>query len=107
VSGGSYANNPLALPGAAADTAAAIFIPATPLPAVTTHTGEVRLNGTYSVTNTQALRLLYSYLRMESADWMYEGMQMGAGTPGGVLPTLEQPFNYHVHILGMSYVVTF
>ena len=44
---------------------------------------------------------------MTSSDWMYEGMQIGLGTPSGVLPTNEQPFSYKVHVLGVSYAVTF
>jgi len=34
-------------------------------------------------------------------------MQMGMGTPSGVLPTLEQPFNYDVNIVGVSYLLSF
>ena len=107
VSGGNWANNPLALPGAAAGTIAAYFIAATPLPAVTTNTVELRLNGRYTIDTHQSLRVIYSYLRMRSADWVYEGMQIGAGTIAGVLPTNEQAFNYGVHVVGLSWVVSF
>ena len=34
-------------------------------------------------------------------------MQIGPGTPSGVLPTNETPFNYGVHVIGFSYVVSF
>ena len=51
--------------------------------------------------------MAYAYLRMTSADWAYEGMQIGPGTVSGVLPTNEQPFNYGVNVVGLSYILTF
>ena len=107
VTGGSWANNPLALPGAPAGTIAAYFIAATPLPIVTTDTLDLRLNGIYAVAPHQSLRVVYAYMRMRSADWIYDGMQIGAGTISGVLPSLETPFNYGVHVIGFSYLVAF
>ena len=70
-------------------TIAAFFIPATPLPTVTTDTLELRLNGTYAIDAHQSVRVVYAYMRMRSADWAYEGMQIGAGTLSSVLPTNE------------------
>jgi MtrB/PioB family decaheme-associated outer membrane protein len=107
VSGGNWANNPLALAGAPANTVAAYFIPATPLPIVTTSTLDLRVKGTYAIKAHQSLRGVYAYMRMHSADWAYEGMQIGAGTPSGVLPTNETAFNYGVHVIGVSYVIAF
>jgi hypothetical protein len=51
------------------------------------------------------LRLIYTYMRMSSTDWAYEGMQFGSLQ--GVLPSNEQPYNYSVHVFGVSYVVSF
>jgi MtrB/PioB family decaheme-associated outer membrane protein len=107
VSGGNWANNPLALAGAPAGTTAAFFIPAAAMPPVTAHVSEVRLNAIYPVAKGQSIRLLYSYLRTNSADWLYEGTQMGLGTPSGVLPTNEQAFNFAVHVFAVSYIVRF
>ena len=107
VAGGSWANNPLALPGAPAGTVAAYFIPATPLPIVTTNTLDLRLNAIYAVKAHQSLRIVYDYMRMRSADWMFDGMQIGAGTISGVLPSMETPFNYGVHVIGVSYLIAF
>jgi MtrB/PioB family decaheme-associated outer membrane protein len=107
VTGGNWANNVLALPGAAAGTAAAFFIPATAMPAVTAHVSEVRLDAKYPIARAQSIRLLYSYMRTNSADWIYEGMQMGFGTPSGVLPTSEQAFAYSVHVFAVSYAIRF
>ncbi len=107
VTGGNWANNPLALPGAPAGTVAAYFIPAAPMPAVTAHVSELRLNAIYPIARAQSLRLLYTYMRTNSADWIYEGMQMGLGTPSGVLPTGEQAFNFGVHVFAVSYIVRF
>lgn len=107
VTGGSWSNNILALPGAPATTIAAFFIPATPLPQVTTDTTELRLNAKYTIAKSHALRVLYSYMRMKSSDWVYDGMQIGAGTIAGVLPTNEQAFNYSINVLGVSYIFSF
>jgi MtrB/PioB family decaheme-associated outer membrane protein len=107
VTGGNWANNPLALTGAPANTVAAYFIRATPLPLVSTNTLDLRVKGTYAIKAHQSLRLVYAYMRMRSADWVYDGTQIGTGTPSGVLPTDETPFNYGVHVVGVSYVIAF
>ncbi len=105
VTGGNWANSLLTGPGAPPTTIAAFFIPAQALPTVAIDTTELRLNGRYAVAKAQSLHLDYAYLRSRNTDWMYEGMQLGSMS--GVLPTSEQPFNYGVHMLGVSYVVTF
>ncbi len=64
MTGGNWANNILNGPGAPPTTIAAFFIPATPLPTVTTDTAELRLNGRYTITKAQSLRVAYTYLRM-------------------------------------------
>jgi MtrB/PioB family decaheme-associated outer membrane protein len=105
VTGGNWANNILVGPGAPPTTIAAYFIPATALPTVFTNTYELRANGTYNLNTRQAVRVLYTYMRMRSADWSYEGMQFGSLS--GVLPTNEQPFVYAVHVVAVSYVMSF
>ncbi len=105
VTGGNWANNVLVGPAAPPTTIAAYFIPATALPTVFTNTYELRVNGTYNLNSRQAVRVLYTYMRMRSADWSYEGMQFGSLS--GVLPTNEQPFSYAVHVVAVSYVMTF
>ena len=105
VTGGNWANNLLVGPGAAPTTIAAYFIAATPLPTVTTDSAELRVSGRYTINKGQAVRVVYTYMRMSSADWAYEGMQFGSMQ--GVLPSNEQPFNYSVHVVGVSYVLAF
>ena len=107
VTGGNWANNPLAVANAPAGTTAAYYIAAAPLPAVTSRVTEFRLNATYAIAKAQSIRLLYSYLRSTSADWAIDGMQIGGNSPSGVLPTNEQPVNYRVHVIGLSWVLTF
>lgn len=107
MTGGNWANNLLALPGAPANTVAAYYIAATSLPDVTTNSAELRLNGKYTLRANQSLRVLYSYLRMRSVDWSYDGMQLGSATLSGVLPTNEAAFNFGVHVVGISYVIDF
>jgi len=105
VAGGNWANNILDGPGASPTTIAAFFIQATPVPTVTTNNGELRLSGTLALDKLQAIRVGYSYLRMTSNDFIYEGMQIGSVS--AVLPTNEQPFKYSVSVVGLSYVLTF
>lgn len=103
--GGNYANNPLAVAGAPAGTIAAFYIPATPLPTVSTDTIEVRLNGKYAINKTSAVRLGYSFLHMKASDWAYEGMQYGGLS--GALPSNEKAPNYNVHVVAVSYTYSF
>jgi MtrB/PioB family decaheme-associated outer membrane protein len=105
VTGGNWANNILDGPGAAPTTIAAFFIPATPLPTVTTDTGELRVIGAYNVDKLQSIRVSYAYLRMRSSDPAYEGMQFGSVAT--LLPTNEQPFSYSVSVVGIAYVLHF
>jgi len=105
VSGGNWANNIKNGPGAAPTTIAAYFIAATPLPTVITNSADLRLNARYLLAHGQSLRLAYAFLQMSSSDFAYEGMQFGSLS--GQLPTNEQPFNYKVHVIGVSYVVSF
>ncbi len=107
VTGGSWANNVANGSDGPPTTIAAFLIQAAPLPTVSSNTVDLRLKGTVPVTKGQAVRVSYAYLHMTSSDWMYEGMQFGAGTLSGVLPTSEQPFAYNVHVLGVSYALAF
>jgi decaheme-associated outer membrane protein, MtrB/PioB family len=105
VRGGNWANNILNGPGAAPTTIAAWFIPATPLPTVSVNTAELRLIGKYAISKSQSMRVSYAYVHMKDTDWMYEGMQFGSLS--GQLPTNEQPFNFGVNVVGVSYVLAF
>jgi MtrB/PioB family decaheme-associated outer membrane protein len=107
VSGGNWANNILNGPGAAPTTIAAYFIPASNLPTVAVDSHEIRFDVRYAVDARQSIRATYSHIHMDNADPMYEGMQIGAGTPSGVLPSLEQSFNHDVNVLGVSYIMRF
>src|SRR5207253_7503301 len=84
LTGGNWANNLLNGPGAAPQAYAAVFIPATPWPTVSTDSADLRLSGTWALVKRQSLRLTYVYLYMSSADWIYDSMQLGSGTLSGV-----------------------
>lgn len=109
VAGGSYVNNPFALaapaPALAPGVAAVFFIPAANMPTATTKTIELRLGGQYELDKVSALRVLYWYQHLRSNDYVYDGMQFGTLT--NVLPTDEQPFNYNVHVVGVTYIYRF
>jgi MtrB/PioB family decaheme-associated outer membrane protein len=109
VAGGSYVNNPFALaapaPALAPGVPAVFFIPAANTPTATTKTIELRLGGQYELDKASALRMLYWYQHLKSNDYVYDGMQFGTLT--NVIPTNEQPFNYNVHVVGVTYIYRF
>lgn len=104
--GGVYVNNPLAVAGVPAATIpAAFFVSAVDLPEVKTNVVEFRINGKYAIDKVSAVRIGYSYQRMKTNDYAYDGMQFGTLT--GVLPTNEQSPSYTVHSIGAAYIYTF
>ncbi len=106
VAGGSYVNNPFALaspaPALGPGVPAAFFIPAASTPTAKNTLIEVRLGGQYAIDRTSSIRLTYWYQHLKSNDYVYDGMQFGSLT--NVMPTSEQPFNYNVHVVGLSYI---
>jgi MtrB/PioB family decaheme-associated outer membrane protein len=105
VVGGNYANNPLAVTGAAPGTVAAFYIPAAALPAVTTETIELHLSARYALSKVNAVRVGYGWQHAKVVDWAYDGLQPGGLS--GVLPTYEQAPSYNVHTIGVAYIHTF
>jgi hypothetical protein len=101
VLGGNYANDPLAVAGAAAGTIAAYYIPAQPLPTVYTDTNELRLRADYAMSAREKVRIVYFYSQLKARDYAYDGMQFG--TLSGVLPTLETAPRYVEHVIAVSY----
>jgi hypothetical protein len=104
-SGGNYANNPLAVTGAAAGTTAAYFINAAALPDTTTKVVELRLGAKYRLSDAKSLRVGYLYQHLSSSDWAYDGMQLGG--LAGVLPSMEQSPAYNVHTVTLSFIYAF
>jgi hypothetical protein len=105
VSGGNYANNPLAVAGAPAGTVAAFYVPATALPVVTTNTVDLKLAGKYALNKDSAVRVGYRFQHMSSTDWAYDGLQFGGLS--GVLPTNQVAPSYNVHTIMVSYLYMF
>jgi predicted porin len=103
--GGNYVNNPLAVVGAPADTIAAYYIAATPLPTITTRTVDLRLIADYALDKQSSVRLGYLFSRLRSEDWTYDGMQPGG--PTQFLPSDETSPKYSVHVVGVSYMHSF
>jgi hypothetical protein len=106
VSGGSYVNNPFALASPASPLGAGVpavfFIPAASTPTAKNTLFEARLSGQYAIDRASAVRLTYWYQHLKSNDYIYDGLQFGSLT--NVMPTNQQPFNYNVHVVGLSYV---
>ena len=105
VSGGNYANNPLAITGAPPGTIAAYYIAATALPTVVTDSLELRVNARYALSSASTLRFQYIYGDLSSSDYAYQGMQFGG--LAGVLPSIETAPHYIVHVVAVSYAHRF
>jgi hypothetical protein len=105
MSGGNYANNPLAVAGAAAGTIAAYYIPAADLPRVTSDVVEWRFNVGYSLNAWSTLRLAALYADYKSSDWAYGGL--GYGGLAGVLPTSQVAPHYGLGVVTLSYGARF
>lgn len=105
--GGTWVNNPAAVANAPAGTVAAFFIPATPMPTVTTDTVTLKLSGSYKLNKTSAIKLGYSYNYLKVVDYTYNDKQIVGGGLSGVLPTNEKVPSYTVHTIGASYVYSF
>jgi MtrB/PioB family decaheme-associated outer membrane protein len=103
--GGSYANNPLAVAGAPVGTIAAYYIPAVAMPTVKTDTISVRINGSYPLSKAASVRAGVQYGHTKAVDWAYDGMQYGG--LASVLPSLEKAPNYTVHVIAVGYSYTF
>jgi hypothetical protein len=100
--GGAYAV-PIATGVSAATNA--VFYPGVPTPDITTHLAELRLGARYALSKVSALRLIYLFQRLSSANYVYDSMQYGSMQ--GVLPTSEQTPNHNVHVIGVTYVYVF
>jgi hypothetical protein len=103
--GGNYANNPLAVAGAPPGTVAAFYIPAVPLPSITTRSVDLHLVADYALDKRSTLRLGYLYSTLSTQDWAYKGMQAGGLTQ--MVPSFEQSPNYNVQAAAISYVYRF
>lgn len=101
VSGGNYANNPLAVAGAPVGTIAAYYIRAAALPVVTAKTTEAKLKASYALNDASKLNFAWVYADLRTQDWAYDGMQFGG--LAGVLPSLEQSPSYIVQVVAVSY----
>lgn len=109
VNGGSYVTNPLALalpaPALAAGVPAVFYISAAALPTVTTDTVTLGLSGNYALDKASSVRVIYSYSRLKSSDYLYDGYQYGTGT--NYLPLNQQAPNYTVNLMAVSYLHRF
>jgi len=75
------------------------------LPQVVTDTFDISLTAQYAIDKASSIRALYSYMRMNSRDYAYQGMQPGGLT--AVLPTYETAPVYSVHAVGLAYTYSF
>lgn len=66
----------------------------------------LRLNGIYQLDKNSKISMVYQYQRLRSDDFFYNTYQYGF-TPNRVMPTNEQPANYAINVVGVSYIYNF
>jgi MtrB/PioB family decaheme-associated outer membrane protein len=76
------------------------------LPDITSRLLQLRLSGTYAVAKATKVRLGWTYQKLSSNDFYYNGLQTGA-TPTSVLPTNQVAPNYTVNVLYASFIHNF
>lgn len=101
IGGGSYVNNPFAVANLAPISPAVFFVDAQNLPTVTTETIELRLNASWRLSDVSDLQMMYWYAHMNSADYMYDGLQFGS--VGILMPTNEYSPDYNINGVGLTY----
>jgi hypothetical protein len=104
VAGGSYVNNPLALPAPApplaSGTPAVFYIPAQDYPVLRNDQISVVPSATYAISKSASLQGFYWYQKLMASDWAYLGLQYGTGTT--FMPTNEKAPSYEVNVAGIS-----
>lgn len=109
MNGGFYYANPLA--AFVANTAttsvpATSFINASAMPDVVIASLQLRLSGGYQISKVSAVRLAYSFRRLQVNDYTY-GTTLPAYTSGSVMPVMSPTPDYKVSAVGLSYVISF
>ncbi len=102
VNGGTYSQ----VTGANTTNGPYYYTPATNMPEVKTQVFQFNLSAKYAFNKSSSAHLTYIFQHMISNDYIYSGMSV-AGTPTGVMPTLEQAPVYTVHAFGLSYLYNF
>jgi len=105
-SSGTWVNNPAALANAPTVTAA-FFVPATPMPTVSTDLFTLKLAGHYKLDKVSAVKVGYTYNRLKYTDWAYDDRSIIGGGLSGVLPSNETAPNYTVNTVSAAYVYSF
>lgn len=75
-------------------------------PDIKTTLTALKLTGTYMVDKSSKIALAYLYQKLSSDDYYYNSYQYGY-TPNRVMPTNEQPGNYSVNLVAVSYIYSF
>lgn len=101
--GGFYFNNGLQ---ALIAEPATFFIHAAALPDITTSIAHLGLTGRYQLSRSSVVRVAYSFNWLHTDDYTYVTTQP-AQTSGSVMPTMDTPQNYVVHVIGVSYAYSF
>ncbi len=86
--------------------ASSIFLTCVTTPDVVNRMIQFKLTGTYEVDKSSKIRVGYLYQYLNSADYYYNGLQLGS-TPSTVLPTNQQPPSYAVNVVAVSYIYNF
>ncbi len=81
------------------------YMPAQSLPNITSDTFQMNLSAQYRLDHLSAVKLGYTWARMQTNDYYYSGYQ--AGGQSQILPTMQQPYAYVVQAVALSYLRSF
>lgn len=76
------------------------------LPDITNKMTRLKLAGDYKLDKQSKVALGYTFQKLESNDFWWNGQQTGY-TPNSVLPTNQQSGSYHVNVVTAAYVYSF
>jgi MtrB/PioB family decaheme-associated outer membrane protein len=102
VSGGTYYNT-----GVPNSPTGNVFIPASSFSDITSELTDIQVAGTYAIDKRSAVRLMYRWAHLKSADWQYDAYTNSAlgvlAVQNFIGPGITSP-NYTVNVVGLSYI---
>lgn len=76
------------------------------LPDITNKTTSLKLSGSYKLDKSSKIGFGYTYQKLVSNDFYYDGQQVG-NTSNGTLPSNQKSGSYSVNVVAVAYVYSF
>lgn len=76
------------------------------LPTIRSAMTLLKLSGSYQIDKASKVLVRYTHQRLNASDYYYNGYQLGS-TPAALMPTNQQPGNYNLEALAVSFIHSF